>query len=106
MDDRAIEFDAHTLDILDSVFAEQRRVMEGERGEAVRALWDLDAVRRGVGKCEEWIGVVTERLEAEAVRLANAREAEEMALTEGEEGIAREAEEFAYGGVAGGGLIC
>jgi len=83
MESNGIGFDAGTLDIIEDIESQSSSIKS--KGPAIlQQIWAMDAMRQGLGKLEEWKGLVKQRLEEEALRLANEKEAA-MQLTEQDE---------------------
>jgi len=83
MESNGIGFDAGTLDMIETIERQSFRIKS--QGPAIlQQVWAMDAMRQGLRKLEKWKGLVKQRLEEEALRLANEREAA-MQLTEQDE---------------------
>lgn len=74
MDNGGIDFDTSTLDLLHSIKKQWFQVQRGRFGDNLAAVWGLESMQRGLWKVQRWQHVIRERMEAEALRLANERE--------------------------------
>ena len=75
MDRGGLEFSPRTVRILEAIATEQERVGQGQLGEVMRDLWELDPMTSGLEKIHHWIDVVQERLIEQATNTADAEQA-------------------------------
>jgi len=78
METGGLEFDAGTLQVLDSIRLEGNRIKNGRYGINRRAVWSTDLIQNGWRKVISWIPLVKERMEVGAERLASEQEDEEL----------------------------
>ncbi len=74
MDNGVVSFDSGTLDLLDAIFAKQKRVLKGEMGENVARVWKMEAVAVRLKALKRWRSKIRKRLEDEAMRETKERE--------------------------------
>lgn len=79
-DPAGLEFNEETQKILESIERMGRRGMQGRDGVNQKLIWSMDVTSAGWRKVIEWIPAVRERLEQQAVRVAeeNARKNADM----------------------------
>lgn len=74
MDNSGVDFDGNTLELLESIHDEARKACMGRFGATVAAVWEMDRFTDGWRKLERWRDIIKDRMQAEAIRKANARE--------------------------------
>ena len=74
MDNSGVDFDWNTLELLESIHDEARKACMGRFGATVAAVWEMDRFTNGWRKLERWRDIIKDRMQAEAIRKANARE--------------------------------
>jgi Mtf2 family len=74
MDNSGVDFDGNTLELLESIHDEARKACMGRFGATVAAVWEMDRFTDGWRKLERWRDIIKGRMQAEAIRKANARE--------------------------------
>ncbi|WPH00531.1 Hypothetical protein R9X50_00336000 [Acrodontium crateriforme] len=70
MDHQAYSFDDETLRLLARIDSEAWRFQRGHGGKGMQALWTTERMWRGVKAIKRWRAVVIERMQEEALRLA------------------------------------
>lgn len=76
MENGGIDFDANTLDLLDSIRRNALDVQSGRHGEGAGAVLEMDRFKRGLWRLQQWRDAIRLRMEAEAIRLAKENEVE------------------------------
>ena len=74
MDNSGVDFDGNTLELLESIHDEACKACTGRFGATVAAVWEMDRFTNGWRKLERWRDIIKDRMQAEAIRKANARE--------------------------------
>lgn len=74
MDNSGVDFDGNTLELLESIHDEARKACMGRFGATVAAVWEMDRFTDGWRRLERWRDIIKDRMQAEAIRKANARE--------------------------------
>lgn len=70
MDHQAYSFDDETLRLLARIDSDAWRFQRGHGGKGLQALWTMERTWRGVKAIKRWRAVVMERMQEEALRLA------------------------------------
>ncbi|KAF1984380.1 hypothetical protein K402DRAFT_142801 [Aulographum hederae CBS 113979] len=73
MENGGIEFNLQTLEILEEAAHQNHQVLIGG-SQALQDFWALDSMRQWLKKIDEWIGVVTKRMEEAVMEFAQEKE--------------------------------
>ncbi|KAB2579883.1 hypothetical protein BFW01_g5427 [Lasiodiplodia theobromae] len=74
MENGGIDFDANTLDLLDSIKRNALDARSRRLGDGASAILEMDRFKRGIKRLQRWRDAIRLRMEAEAIRQAKERE--------------------------------